>query len=287
VIAGLEIFSRLTPRQHRRLAQLFIPRRYSQGELVIRQGDVGLGMFIITSGQMEVYQELGGTTRQIAILGAGQTVGEMALLDDQPRSANVRVLEDCDCLLLTRDGFQGLARQVPEFIWGIIPFIVSRLRQVIDSSELMSANPQAAAQGPPVSSSPVPPVASSPDVLLPPSDSETVMMMGRQEARTQPVSGLTSTPAETTGEISADGLFASLFQLTSASFMLGSALLIYGLGESSRWVMGEGSVRQQFNRNERMVSAVAETVEENMSEDGKNILGALRSLLDAFLSLFG
>jgi hypothetical protein len=175
---------------------------------------------------------------------------------------------------------------VPEFIWGIIPFIVSRLRQVIDSSELMNANPQAAVEAPSVSSSPVPPVASSPEVLLPPGDSEVVMRMGRQEERMPPVSGFISTPVETTDEASVDGLFAALFQLSSASFMLGSALFIYGLGESARWAMGEASFRQQFNRNERMVSAVAETVEDNMPEDGKNILSALRSLLDAFLSLF-
>src|SRR5262245_33540778 len=124
----LEIFSKLTEKQIRKLAGLFISKRLAKGEVFIRKGDTGLGMYLIVSGRVEVFDTRDGSRVSLATLDAGKVVGEMSLMDARPRSANVEAIEDTECLLITRDSFNGLTRRDPEVLWGIVPLLVDRLR---------------------------------------------------------------------------------------------------------------------------------------------------------------
>jgi len=88
------------------LAHALQPRCARAGERIIRQGDTGDCMYLIRSGSVEVIK----SKRRLAVLRAGDSFGELALLTTEPRSATVRALEETQLLALGRDGFQAVAR---------------------------------------------------------------------------------------------------------------------------------------------------------------------------------
>jgi CRP-like cAMP-binding protein len=122
------LFARLEGRQLHRLAELCVPRSYETGEEIVVEGSTGLGLFVITGGRVEVTRGSGDDKVVFAELGNGDLLGEMSLVDDQPRSATVRTLEPTTCLLITRGSFQSLVDREPEIAWCIVPVLAGRLR---------------------------------------------------------------------------------------------------------------------------------------------------------------
>jgi CRP-like cAMP-binding protein len=122
------LFARLEARQLHRLAELCVPRSYDTGEEIVVEGSTGLGLFVITAGRVEVTRGTGDAKVVFAELGSGDLLGEMSLVDDQPRSATVRTLEPTTCLLITRGSFQSLVDREPEIAWCIVPVLAGRLR---------------------------------------------------------------------------------------------------------------------------------------------------------------
>ncbi len=79
------------------------------GRTIIRERDIGDRMFIVFAGRVEVFQELeSGHERRVATLGPGDAFGEIALLDDLPRTGTVRSVEQSDLLALGKEDFQRL-----------------------------------------------------------------------------------------------------------------------------------------------------------------------------------
>ncbi len=122
------LFARLESRQLHRLAELCVPRTYDAGEEIVVEGSTGLGLFVITSGRVEVSRGSGDDKVVFAELTSGDLLGEMSLVDDQPRSATVRTLEPTTCLLISRSSFQSLVDREPEIAWCIVPVLAARLR---------------------------------------------------------------------------------------------------------------------------------------------------------------
>jgi CRP-like cAMP-binding protein len=122
------LFARLERRQLHRLAELCVPRTYETGEEIVVEGSTGLGLFVITGGRVEVTRGSGDDKVVFAELGSGDLLGEMSLVDDQPRSATVRTLESTSCLLITRGSFQSLVDREPDIAWCIVPVLAGRLR---------------------------------------------------------------------------------------------------------------------------------------------------------------
>lgn len=122
------LFARLEGRQLHRLAEICVPRSYETGEEIVVEGSTGLGLFVITGGRVEVTRGTGDEKVVFAELGSGDLLGEMSLVDDQPRSATVRTLEPTTCLLITRGSFQSLVDREPEIAWCIVPVLAGRLR---------------------------------------------------------------------------------------------------------------------------------------------------------------
>jgi len=122
------LFARLEGRQLHRLAEICVPRSYETGEEIVVEGSTGLGLFVITGGRVEVTRGTGDDKVVFAELESGDLLGEMSLVDDQPRSATVRTLEPTTCLLITRGSFQSLVDREPEIAWCIVPVLAGRLR---------------------------------------------------------------------------------------------------------------------------------------------------------------
>jgi CRP-like cAMP-binding protein len=135
------LFSRLSRRNLQKLAELSVPRSYPAGETVIEEGSTGLGLFIITSGRLEIFKDEGDSRATVAVMEPGDILGEMALIDDQPRSASAVTLEPTSCLLITRSSFQTLVNKEPEIAMCIVTPLAERLRElqqrIIDSGGLI------------------------------------------------------------------------------------------------------------------------------------------------------
>ncbi len=86
-------------------------RRYPQGAIVFRQGDIGDAMYVVETGQVAVISEETGEV--LAYLGPGSFVGEIALLLEQPRSATLRVIIDAELLSLHKQDFDALLAEYP------------------------------------------------------------------------------------------------------------------------------------------------------------------------------
>jgi CRP-like cAMP-binding protein len=122
------LFEDLDDRSMRAIQNVMVERSYAPGQDIVRQGDTGVGAFIIRSGRCEVLQERGSEQVRIGELGPSDFFGEMALLDEFPRSATVRAVEPTTCLGITRWDFRGILESHPQIALGILPVLTKRLR---------------------------------------------------------------------------------------------------------------------------------------------------------------
>lgn len=114
----IAIFDELKDREEHllRLREICRLKTYAKDEVIIREGDVGSEMFIVLSGSVEIRKQTrAGDPYTVAKLRAEQNVffGELALVDDDSRSATVIALEDSRFIVITKDDFLNLGRTDP------------------------------------------------------------------------------------------------------------------------------------------------------------------------------
>ena len=110
-LAKVPLFSGLTDRQKKLLANRFITRQYKAGDSIVTQGRGGAGMFTISSGRAEaVVESVDGTKTVVYTFGPTDFFGEIALLDDGPRTAAVIATEDTECMILSREDFISILK---------------------------------------------------------------------------------------------------------------------------------------------------------------------------------
>ena len=96
----------------------------SAGQTIIEEGTVGATMYVLLDGEVEIHA--GG---QQTVCGPGTIFGEMALIDDAPRSATVLAKTDCRLLELDRRRFESLVSETPYFALEVMHVMADRLRQ--------------------------------------------------------------------------------------------------------------------------------------------------------------
>jgi CRP-like cAMP-binding protein len=126
LLRTVPLFSNLDDRHLKTLAQAAVDRTYNQGDLIVPQGEKGIGFYLIAEGQVRV--EKAGTT--VAILGPGQFFGEMALIYGATRSADVRAVGPTRCFVLFPWMFWGAVGEDPEALGVLLRETVRRLRHV-------------------------------------------------------------------------------------------------------------------------------------------------------------
>jgi len=105
-------------------------RHYPPGEHIIEENAPGDFLFVILAGQAQIAKTIESIGRQvIQTLGPGEFFGEMSLLDDGPRSAEVTALEACELLLVSKDNFETILRRFPDVAANILRTFSRRLRQ--------------------------------------------------------------------------------------------------------------------------------------------------------------
>jgi nucleotide-binding universal stress UspA family protein len=130
VLARAPLFAELGLEDLAPLADAARIRTYRDGEVIVREGDAATGCFMIVSGRVEVSQGAASATPMvIATMGPGEVFGEMAVIDEHPRSATVRALEATECVAIRRVDFMGVLRRRPAIAVQLLPVLVRRVRQ--------------------------------------------------------------------------------------------------------------------------------------------------------------
>jgi len=129
-LAQVTLFSQLSRRDLKRLAAGTVSRDFGKGDMIVKEGELAVGFFLMSSGRAEVVKGAKGPNpRVLGTLGPGDFFGDMALLDSYPRSASVRALEDTECLVLSRWDFLAELRSNPSIAVEMLPVLSRRLRE--------------------------------------------------------------------------------------------------------------------------------------------------------------
>ncbi len=130
------LFAELTASELRIVDHLLHEREFIKGEIVFDEGEEGQAIYFILKGKVLICRQGRPTDGAIAELAPGQFFGEMALLDDSPRVAQVRVSEDCVLAVFFREDFLGLlnthAGIASKISLQLSRYIGQRLREVIN-----------------------------------------------------------------------------------------------------------------------------------------------------------
>lgn len=112
------------------LAKKVRKRHLSKNEILFNKGDEGNSLFAILSGRVKIFtQDNQGNEVALNHVGAGEIIGEMALLDYEPRSAGVIALKKTSALELSREDFMDILKVQPDLALSVIRNLSSRLRQ--------------------------------------------------------------------------------------------------------------------------------------------------------------
>jgi CRP-like cAMP-binding protein len=103
---------------------------YNDGEIIVRQGEVGDCMYVIQEGQVEVIAEENGEEIHLAVREEGEFFGEMAIFDRDVRSATVRALGDVRVLTVDKKNFMRRIHQDPSLAFRIVETMSQRLREL-------------------------------------------------------------------------------------------------------------------------------------------------------------
>jgi CRP-like cAMP-binding protein len=111
------------------LAQKVNQRTLSKDEILFNKGDEGESLFVILSGEVKVVtQDEDGNEIALNKVGSGEIIGEMSLLDHEPRSAGIVALEETSTLELKREDFMEIMNSQPDLALAVIRNLSSRLR---------------------------------------------------------------------------------------------------------------------------------------------------------------
>lgn len=124
-LAQVPLLADLPDKVRKRLAEIGKRRRYPAGETIIREGESGVAFYIVLSGAARVEQR-GETIGQVA---AGDFFGELALIEEHPRSATIVAVEDTECLGFTRWEFTALLDEHPEVAVPMLHVLIRRLHR--------------------------------------------------------------------------------------------------------------------------------------------------------------
>jgi CRP/FNR family transcriptional regulator, cyclic AMP receptor protein len=118
------------------IAALAQRKRFEARDLVVQQTDPSGELFLIVEGHLKVVSAgLDGRDTALGIMGPGELIGEITLLDGGPRSASVVALERCELLVIRREPFLRLLESSPKIAIQLLRVLATRLRRLTERSE--------------------------------------------------------------------------------------------------------------------------------------------------------
>ena len=130
-LARVDLFSGLRYKELTEVAKCCRVGKYLPGSVLISQGEKGLGLFIISKGTVRITRKNSpdGAEEVLATAGMADIIGEMALLDDLPRSATVTAVDEVTALLLPVWEFRTTLRSNPDIALHLLAALSRRLRK--------------------------------------------------------------------------------------------------------------------------------------------------------------
>ncbi len=139
-LAEIALFRGLPPERLRRLNDQLHKKSVPAGTNMITAEQPGEVVYILLEGTVKILiEQMDGREVILAFLGAGDTVGEMSLVDSAGRSANVMTMEKCTFLWMDRNTFHDLLKNVPEFTQNLVRMLSSRLRMANEQIQSLSS----------------------------------------------------------------------------------------------------------------------------------------------------
>lgn len=142
-LRNVHLFSGLKPEALVLISKVATEETHAAGTKIFQHGDAGDKLYLILEGKVRISRDVAGMGEEaLAVLGPGQVFGEMALLDESPRSADARVHERCRVLAIPKDGFDDLLFMhkdlAYEVLWSMVRMLVVRLRETTDKLTFLS-----------------------------------------------------------------------------------------------------------------------------------------------------
>lgn len=129
-LKAVNLFSSLSQKFLNGIAKSCVEREFAADETIVRQGNPGVGLFVIVSGKVKVVKtNEHGDHLELATHGPGEVIGEMAVLDGANRTADVIAVAPTTCLVLSAWDFRSFMESHPEVALEILPVVVKRFRE--------------------------------------------------------------------------------------------------------------------------------------------------------------
>jgi HEAT repeat protein len=130
VLRHVPIFAALDPEDLQRVAAAANERSWAEGDLLMTEGEIGSDMVVIVEGAVRVVHEDGGSRHTLRKVGAGEHIGELAVLREAPRAASV-VAESPGVrgLVISGEAVQGLLRERPAAAMAMLATLAERISQ--------------------------------------------------------------------------------------------------------------------------------------------------------------
>jgi CRP-like cAMP-binding protein len=114
VLKDQPLFSELTSSELENLGAFIFEKTYQQNSTLFVEGMSGEILYMIRRGKVEILKKMaGGQEKVLATLQPGEFLGEMSLIENQPRSATARVAQEAVLLVMTKKSFQGMLEKHP------------------------------------------------------------------------------------------------------------------------------------------------------------------------------
>jgi len=113
----------------KRISDVVREKHAAADELVFAEGDLGEEMYLVYKGKIQIYQELAGKQIALELIEPGGYFGEMAIIDEKPRSASARAETEVTLLVLHRDDFRNSVQYYPDIAFAVFKEFSRRLRR--------------------------------------------------------------------------------------------------------------------------------------------------------------
>ncbi len=145
LLGRVNLFAGLAPLYLRRIAALGTAEQSDRGTVVFKEGDPGDKVYLILDGAVRISRQVPGMGEEaLAVLKAGDYFGEMALIDDFPRSADAIAHESCRLFVISKDRLADLLfvdRDLAyDLLWNFVRTLAGRLRETNDKMTFLAVS---------------------------------------------------------------------------------------------------------------------------------------------------
>jgi len=136
LLGQVPVFETLAPEDLQHVAEVAVPRSFAPHQVIFREGDNSDTCYVVRSGHARAMREhIDGRTLALAHFGPGDIFGELAMFDDESRSATVETLDALDAIALAGSDMRRLLRQHPDIA---VKLVISLGRRLRDANERLA-----------------------------------------------------------------------------------------------------------------------------------------------------